>query len=92
MKKHQLKNKLSAFALAMFNNNLPDQDYYKSKIRADELIEELIDDLEISFEPDCEFCDDEGVVYTDETDESRNVSRGVNTKKCICKLTDEEEF
>lgn len=42
-------------------------------------------------EVECEYCGGTGEVSTDETDESGNVMRGVGTRKCECRLNDQED-
>lgn len=40
----------------------------------------------------CEICLGDGVIDTDETDSDGNVARGVGSAKCICQLSDEEDY
>lgn len=41
-------------------------------------------------EYDCEFCQDTGEVDEDEVDESGNVARGTLTRKCECRIPEDD--
>lgn len=56
------------------------------------LLKQALKEDELIFIEDevCEYCDGTGEVSEDEIDESGNVARGTLTKKCICRIPEED--
>lgn len=82
IKKTELYEALALFALRCHNT--------RSIEEQDEVISNVIIDLEIPYDPDCEYCEDTGEISEDETDESGNVARGTLTRKCICRTPEDD--
>ncbi len=93
MTKEEVKDKLASFALKMVEINLDNNlSYLQKKKKHDQAYEDIINELEIPFNFECDICEDTGEVTTMEKVYNGEPHEApIGSKTCICRIQEEDD-